>query len=270
MRNKLPFQMFPSSSNSIDDPHLDRTAPAPFRIEPEMHLPIWMEQNGIHGKAVGWLHRSRFFKHETEHGILLTGMPHEILRADNGNLVILDYQWCMDTDAQDALLPIYDVRLNTYARIVDALGIGKVERLFIINYWPKNDVRPIHVSDDIIYGWFTKHFGLRIVPVELQPDVIPPLLRKIREIFDAPSAPSEQNGCNNCEALTRIEKHYGAILGFHGEVSTGDIETFYRQKVAQYHPDEVARLDPKRRATAQAEMRDINSAYKYFQRKHGI
>jgi len=45
------------------------------------------------------------------------------------------------------------------------------------------------------------------------------------------------------------------------------IKSAYRKLIFQYHPDKVSHLGPAIRKVAEEEMRKINKAYSYFQKK---
>ena len=44
-------------------------------------------------------------------------------------------------------------------------------------------------------------FSAHIRPVDLAPDKIPPLLAKVREIYDQKRPPKPQEGCKDCALL---------------------------------------------------------------------
>jgi len=63
---------------------------------------------------------------------VLTGVPDEILRGPDGDLSIIDYKTGRLTEVQDSLHPVYEVQLNGYAVIAEAIGLGQVESLGLI------------------------------------------------------------------------------------------------------------------------------------------
>jgi hypothetical protein len=67
-----------------------------------------------------------------------------------------------------------------------------------------------------------------------------------------------------------LELHYASVLGVKGKVSREDVKKRWRELTVQYHPDKVAHLGVKLREVAEREMKAINEAYEYFQKKYGI
>ena len=48
------------------------------------------------------------------------------------------------------------------------------------------------------------------------------------------------------------------------------IKSAYRKLAFKYHPDKVSHLGSKIREVAESEMKKINEAYEYFQKKYSI
>ena len=67
----------------------------------------------------------------------------------------------------------------------------------------------------------------------------------------------------------RDAKYYGAVLGLRGSVTFEDVKRRYRELVVQYHPDKVNHLGPKLRHVAEEEMKDINEAFAFFEKRYG-
>ena len=51
-------------------------------------------------------------------------------------------------------------------------------------------------------------------------------------------------------------------------MSFAEIKKAYHKKVMQYHPDKVSQLGEKLREVAEQEMKKINEAYNYFEKKY--
>jgi len=66
------------------------------------------------------------------------------------------------------------------------------------------------------------------------------------------------------------EVHYAKVLGLKGSCTKEDVKKAYRELATQYHPDLAQHLGPKLREVAEAEMKKINEAFEYFQRKYGV
>ena len=198
---KLPFQIFPGIFSSIDaytkrvvHAWMDRNGGAPFGLD-------------ALGEVTGYIdppHHSRFRMEFPEHDMLLTGAPDGILKLADGSIAIIDYKTAKFTPAQDELMPMYVVQLNGYAAIAEHLNIGCVSKLALVYAEPVTDedtaAQPeIHTNDG-----FTMPFSVSIHPVKLDPDMLEPLYRQAREIYDLPEAPEGREGCKDCQRLDEL------------------------------------------------------------------
>ena len=156
-----------------------------------------MGRNGIEGDPVTGLHHSRFQSIEADYGILLTGVPDEIVRFEAG-LVIIDYKTARHSDGHDALLPVYRVQLNCYARIAERLGMGQVRRLALLYYEPKTDISVDDLRSLTDAEGFALRFEPHLVEIALEPEIVPPLLAEARRLYDLPIPPACREGCKNC------------------------------------------------------------------------
>lgn len=75
---------------------------------------------------------------------------------------------------------------------------------------------------------------------------------------DVPSAP------------VNLERLHGETLGLKGRVTPEEVRQAYKQRVREYHPDQVARLGVKLRTLAEEETKRINEAYAYFRKRYGF
>lgn len=66
------------------------------------------------------------------------------------------------------------------------------------------------------------------------------------------------------------EEYFKAVLELQRRITPEEIKRRYRELVAQYHPAKVAHLGPKLKEAAEQEMKEINEAYDFFKRKHGL
>jgi len=53
---------------------------------------------------------------------------------------------------------------------------------------------------------FSMRFQAKVLTLDLQLDRIPPLLQKVREIFDLATAPAGRDGCKDCRLLDGLVK----------------------------------------------------------------
>jgi hypothetical protein len=116
----------------------------------------------------------------------------------------VDYKTSKFTDTQDRLLPMYEVQLNTYAYIGERVGFKPVTGLGIIYYEPQTGISADEVDSFILDDGFSMHFSGRLLPIELRPDNIPVLLKRMREIYELPEAPHGVEGCKDCALLDAL------------------------------------------------------------------
>lgn len=67
-----------------------------------------------------------------------------------------------------------------------------------------------------------------------------------------------------------LERFHGETLGLTGNVDPRAIRKAYKDRVREYHPDQVARLGVKLRVLAEEETKRINEAYAYFRKRYGF
>ena len=197
---KLPFQIFPGIFSSLDS-YQKKIVHGFF--DKYGYLPPWFGALAHLGTPIPVPHHSKFRYHDKERDILLTGMPDEILCLPNGWLRILDYKTAKYTEGQDSLLPMYVVQLNSYSVVAEALNMGKVIGLSLVYFEPPSTVSPEDAHDLTKKEGFAMNFTAKVVQIELNPTMIPPLLRKAREIFDALEAPKGKAGCRDCQLVER-------------------------------------------------------------------
>jgi DnaJ-domain-containing protein 1 len=70
--------------------------------------------------------------------------------------------------------------------------------------------------------------------------------------------------------LVKDERYYGKVLGLKGRITKEDVKHRYIELCQQYHPDKVNHLGSKLKELAEKEMKEINEAYDYFEKKYGI
>ncbi len=197
--NKLPFQIFPGIFSSIDsytkkvtNVHFDRYS----------RLPSWLEELVELGKPVKVPHYSKFSVTDENSDVVLRGAPDEILQMDDGSHFIIDYKTAKFTNAQDSLLPLYEVQLNAYAYIGERQGFDPVSGLALIYMEPQTDLVQDQLDSLVKKEGFLMAFDGYVLEVGLEPDkVIPPLLKEVRTIHDFESPPSGNQRCRDCQLL---------------------------------------------------------------------
>jgi hypothetical protein len=199
--NKLPYQIFPGIFSSIDSYTKKVTN---MHFEQHQRVPDWFSGFGSLGKPVKVPHYSKFSVIDAQSNILLWGMPDEILHKSDGSHFIVDYKTAKLTEAQDKLLPLYEVQLNSYAYIGERVGFKPISGLGLLYYEPQTGISAEQIDSFILGDGFLMHFAGKLLPIELKPDSIPQLLKRVREIYELPQAPNGVEGCKDCQLLDTL------------------------------------------------------------------
>lgn len=199
--NRLPFAIFPGIFSTIDSMTKKVTA---AHFAKHGKAPAWFEELGDIIEIVPSPHHSKFCWADSATGIVLSGAMDDVVRKRDGSLVILDYKTGKFSKTQDALLPMYQVQLNSYAVICEKTGTGSVSGLALIYYEPVTDVDADDVDSVVSADGFAMRFNAKILPVLLEPDSILPLLARVREIYDLQHPPTGKAGCKDCRSLEEL------------------------------------------------------------------
>ncbi|MDO8465291.1 MAG: hypothetical protein Q7S46_08580 [Gallionella sp.] len=90
------------------------------------------------------------------------------------------------------------------ALIAEAVGIAPVSGLALVYTEPvTDDAAALHDANARPDG-FAMGFAAHVLDVPLDRSQIPPLLRRVRQILDSPSAPPGANGCKDCAKLDGV------------------------------------------------------------------
>jgi hypothetical protein len=146
-------------------------------------------------------HYSKFSILDPRTNVTLRGTPDGILVMHDGSRVIVDYKTAKFTMHQDELFPMYEVQLNAYAMIGEQQGIAPVSALALIYTEPVTDDDTAKKDANQTPSGFVMEFSAHIRPVDLAPDKIPPLLARVREIYDLKRPPKSLKGCKECALL---------------------------------------------------------------------
>jgi hypothetical protein len=201
LKHRLPFQIFPGIFSSIDS-YNKRTVHSWF--DRYGTQPVWLD--GL-GELRGYIeppHWSKFRIVDPECNILLTGSPDGIFIREDDSYVIVDYKTAKYTDAQDFLLPLYEVQLNVYARIAEETGLAApISGLALIYMEPVTHDEAASEDDNHSDRGFRMHFHATVKEVPLKTEAIRPLLARTREIYEM-SIPGGRHSCKNCELLREM------------------------------------------------------------------
>ena len=120
----------------------------------------------------------------------------------DGSYTIVDHKTSRYTRGQRGLFSLYEAQLNAYAFTGERLGLYPVRRLALVYMEPVTDegtAADPHLVDD---QGFSLGFKAKVVDVDLKPDsLIPPLLRKAKEISLLESPPLGLPECKDCDAV---------------------------------------------------------------------
>jgi hypothetical protein len=195
---RMPFTFFPGIFSTLDS-HVKHITAAHFAGRG--HLPPWLPADL--GAPIAVPHWSKFAWRDAATNTLLVGAPDEMTRCRDGNIAVVDYKTAKYTDAADALLPLYHVQLNCYAHIAQKLGVGRASSLWLVYCEPQS----IDSDDPLalcLDDGFSMRFGIKLVPVRIETDLITPLLVRARRIANLTEAPNGRDGCTDCERLGKV------------------------------------------------------------------
>jgi hypothetical protein len=201
VRNKLPYQIFPGIFSTIDSYNKKLTT---FHFNRYGVLPGFFKQFNITGLPEKVPSFHHFQIHDTEHDVLLTGVPDEIIREPGDTFYIVDYKTARYTKGQDKLLPLYGVQLNAYAYIGERVGFQPVRGLGLLYFEPRTDISEKTVSNYLSDDGFNMTFKGSFHPVVLDREIIPPLLERVRELYEVTQCPPGRTGCKDCESLDHL------------------------------------------------------------------
>jgi hypothetical protein len=200
-RDKFPFAIFPGIFSSIDSYSKKVTA---AHFAKHARLPAWFDGFGVTGAPVKVPHWSKFNFTDRDTNITLTGVPDEMLLLPDRSLFIGDYKCARYTATADELLPLYTVQLNGYSRIASQIGAGETSGLGLLYYEPPSALDVNDADSLIANDGFYMRFTSKVLPIKLDSDSIPPLLTRVREIYDLPIAPAGRPGCKDCALLEAL------------------------------------------------------------------
>ena len=206
----LPFQSFPGIFSTIDrynkiivHNHFDR----------ENSLPVWLKDLGPVGNYVNPPHWSKFQVTHEETGVTMRGEADGIFKMSDGSYTIVDYKTSKYSPAHRAMYSNYEVQLNAYAYIGERLGLSPVRRLALVFMEPITDKQTAQNPRLVDDRGFSMGFEATIVDVALTPEeLIPPLLRRVRDVAGMERSPVGSPGCKDCQAMDSLMAALGRAL----------------------------------------------------------
>jgi hypothetical protein len=195
----LPFQGFPGIFSSID--RYNKLLVQNHFLR-EDRPPEWLAAIGDVREFVRPPHWSAFKAVDSQTGVTVRGEADAIFRCADGSYAIVDYKTTRYNPAYRSMFRAYRAQLNAYAYIGERLGLAPVSKLALVYMEPQTDEEAVLNPQLIDSGGFSMGFRATIVKVALKPDVlIPPLLRKVKEVSDMEKPPPAGPECKDCQAM---------------------------------------------------------------------
>jgi len=176
-------------------------------LEKHGHLPPWFPNIGEVKECVPSreLHWSRFQFLDEDTQILIRGTPDDIFKLSDGSYHIVDYKSAKVTETQDTLFPLYEVQLNAYAMICEVRSLVPVVGLSLIYTEPLTQINPDDAAALHAEESFALRFKATLKPVKIRPkELLMPLLKRTRQIYDQTKPPASREHCENCELLQNL------------------------------------------------------------------
>ena len=118
------------------------------------------------------------------------------------------------TKKQDVFFGQYETQLNGYAYLLAKLGYLPVNQAGLIYFEPDYS-DPDTVAEAMSTSDFIPFpFKVDQVLVDLKPnELIPPLLKRARKLYDMKAPPKSRDGCKNCALLSDLVAAVGTTKG---------------------------------------------------------
>jgi hypothetical protein len=200
--DKLPYQIFPGIFSSIDS-YTKKVIHETYKKYRK--IPRWLKPFGNLICPVQTPTLATFYTVDPETNIKLTGVPDDIFYCGDDSFFIVDYKTAKFTDNQDKLLPMYETQLNAYAYIAHRTDVKPVSGIGLVYYEPMTELNTDAIDSVTNENGFDLAFDGKLLPLDLNPDgKIPPLLKKVREVYAYKSTPIGRLGCEDCQKLENL------------------------------------------------------------------
>ena len=197
-RGKIPFQIFPGIFSSIDS---NAKKPGAWLVRSAPGSAAVARRRSATSRVTAILRT-------TANSAFSTGKPTSFCvgRPTESGMdaiphLIVDYKTAKFTAHQDELFPMYEVQLNAYALIGEQKGLAPVSGLALVYTEPVTDDATAAKDGNQTNTGFLMEFSAHIRQVDLSPENIPPLLARVREVYDRKRPPNPRKGCNDCARL---------------------------------------------------------------------
>lgn len=150
------------------------------------------------------------FKYTHKSGVVLYGAPDEILRRKNGTLCVIDHKTAHNKGDGDKFHGQYRTQVVGYANIAEGLELGKVTRGGLL-YWEAQVADVLENPSDYYKGGIlAMPFMPSTVEIKIDYSILDPLLKELKDVWNASAFPEGREGCNDCkgrELLDAIEEN---------------------------------------------------------------
>ena len=204
----LPFQGFPGIFSSIDryNKLIVRN-----HFQRESCPPDWLSSLGDAREYVNPPHWSSFKVEDPDSGVTVRGEADAIFRMADGSYAIIDYKTTRYNPSYRSMFQGYRAQLNAYAYIGERAGYSPVSKLALVYMEPATDEETAQEPALVDHHGFSMGFQARLVPVDLAADeLVPPLLRRARGIYEMATPPPGRRNCRDCAATQRLLEALGS------------------------------------------------------------
>ncbi len=124
--------------------------------------------------------------------------------------MIVDYKTSRYNPDRPGMFRNYEVQLNAYALIAERQGLSPISKLALVYMEPDTGKETASEPGLVDSKGFVMGFHAKVVPVALrQAQLLPPLLRKARRIWDMAVPPAGAKDCKDCAAVNGLLERLG-------------------------------------------------------------
>lgn len=189
------------------------------------------------------------FKYQLDSGVLLYGVPDEIVEFEDGSIGIIDHKTAHRKDGDDRMLPCYEIQGIGYGLIAEkGLDLGTTSRGGVM-YWACQHEQVI-AKPGAFYDPGKLWMPFVPQPLEYTMDYsrLKPLLKEAMKLWDASTPPARTEGCEDCElldALMEIEHQANEVQHINDQrllASTGNDVRYQNTITSRLFADKQNRL----------------------------
>jgi hypothetical protein len=199
MKHKHPYGMFPGIFSTLDK--YQRSITSEYK-KLTGKFPPWLNAFGEFVSIEPSMHWSKFSM-TLPNGIVFRGVPDTMLRRTDGSLFILDEKTAKPKEAGHKLELLYDVQLNGYAKIANALGLGPVSGLGIVYNVPVQLGDEFGVDEAVRGNGYVMSFQPTLRHVELDLEGLEVLITRASGIVLDQFCPPRILDCKNCALIDK-------------------------------------------------------------------